>query len=164
MSNDAQFIRIEGLSKHFGEFAAVDNVSLDIARGELFAILGASGCGKTTLLRMLAGFETPSTGRVFIDGVDVTALPPYQRPVNMMFQSYALFPHMTVENNVAYGLKKERTPKAELKDRVAEMLKLVQLEEFASRKPHQLSGGQQQRVALVLDFFYQRNLLDLCVV
>ncbi len=148
MSNDSQFIRIEGLSKHFGDFVAVDDVSLDIARGELFAILGASGCGKTTLLRMLAGFETPTNGRVLIDGVDVTALPPYQRPVNMMFQSYAVFPHMTVENNVAYGLKKERTPKAELKDRVAEMLKLVQLEEFAGRKPDQLSGGQQQRVAL----------------
>jgi putrescine transport system ATP-binding protein len=148
MSDDPEFIRIEGLSKSFGNFVAVDNVCLEVARGELFAILGGSGCGKTTLLRMLAGFETPSAGRVIIDGVDITTLPPYERPVNMMFQSYAVFPHMSVERNVAYGLKKEGTPKSQLAGRVAEMLKLVQLEELSSRKPHQLSGGQQQRVAL----------------
>jgi putrescine transport system ATP-binding protein len=129
------FIRIENVTKRFGDFVAVDNVSLDIFKGELFALLGGSGCGKTTLLRMLAGFETPSEGRVHIDGQDMTEVPPYERPVNMMFQSYALFPHMSVEQNVAYGLKHDG-------------LDLVQLSQFAGRKPHQLSGGQRQRVAL----------------
>lgn len=127
---------------------AVDAVDLDIHRGELFCILGGSGCGKTTLLRMLAGFEPPTSGKILIDGVDVTELPPYRRPVNMMFQSYAVFPHMTVEKNVAYGLERERVPRGELNDRVAQMLELVQLQQFAQRKPAQLSGGQQQRVAL----------------
>ena len=142
------FIRIRGLGKKFGEFVAVDNVDLDIERGELFSILGGSGCGKTTLLRMLAGFELPTAGTIEIDGVDVTNQPPYERHVNMMFQSYAVFPHMTVEKNIAYGLRKERTPQAEIAKRVDEMLELVQLQELRSRKPDQLSGGQRQRVAL----------------
>jgi putrescine transport system ATP-binding protein len=142
------FIELQALSKRFADFAAVDKVSLKIYRGELFTILGGSGCGKSTLLRMLAGFEKPSEGKILIDGVDVTDLPPYDRPVNMMFQSYAVFPHMTVEQNVAYGLKKERLPRAEITTRVREMLELVQLQELARRKPDQLSGGQCQRVAL----------------
>jgi len=146
--NPEPIIRIENLSKQFGETKAVDAVDLEIRKGELFAILGSSGCGKSTLLRILAGFEVPTSGRMLIDGVDMTNVPPYERPVNMMFQSYAVFPHMTVEKNVAYGLKKERLAKGEIRDRVAEMLKLVQLSELAARKPDQLSGGQLQRVAL----------------
>lgn len=142
------FIEIRDVSKHFGDFVAVDSVNLEIGRGELFSILGGSGCGKTTLLRMMAGFETPTSGRIFIDGVDVTDQAPYHRPVNMMFQSYAIFPHMTVEKNVAYGLEKDRVPKGALRNRVAEILELVQLSQFAKRKPNQLSGGQRQRVAL----------------
>ncbi len=142
------FIELKGIRKHFGDFAAVDGVDLDIYRGELFSILGGSGCGKTTLLRIMAGFETPSSGRVVIDGVDVTDLPPYRRPVNMMFQSYALFPHMSVRQNIAYGLRKEGQPAAEIERRVGDMLKLVKLTEFAGRRPAQLSGGQRQRVAL----------------
>lgn len=142
------FIRIENLWKHFDGFPAVNNVSLDIYKGELFSILGGSGCGKTTLLRMLAGFEQPSSGRILIDGVDMADVPPYERPVNMMFQSYAIFPHMSVADNVAYGLKKEGLPKIEVRSRVDEMLELVQLTEFARRKPRQLSGGQRQRIAL----------------
>lgn len=145
---DGHFIRIKGVSKHFGDFIAVDDVNLDISRGELFAILGGSGCGKTTLLRMLAGFESPSSGTIEIDGVDITNLPPYERPVNMMFQSYAVFPHMDVAANVAYGLKKEGIPTAEIVTRVDEALALVQLQDFHKRKPDQLSGGQRQRVAL----------------
>lgn len=144
----AALIQIRNLSKHFGDFVAVDSVDLDIHRGELFSILGASGCGKTTLLRIMAGFERPTSGSILIDGVDITAMPPYRRPVNMMFQSYAIFPHMTVEKNVAYGLLKERVPRDEVKRRVAEMLELVQLQSFAKRKPDQLSGGQRQRIAL----------------
>ena len=142
------FIRIRNLRKTFDGFPAVDGVSLDIYRGELFAILGGSGCGKSTLLRLLAGFETPSAGEVVIDGVDMAGRPPFERPTNMMFQSYAVFPHYTVADNVAYGLRKEGLGKAEIKDRVAELLELVQLQDFARRKPRQLSGGQQQRVAL----------------
>lgn len=142
------FIQIENVSKHFDGFAAVNNVSLDIYKGELFSILGGSGCGKTTLLRILAGFEQPSAGRILIDGVDMTGVPPYERPVNMMFQSYAVFPHMSVEDNVAYGLKKEGLPKNEVRSRVDAMLEMVQLAEFARRKPRQLSGGQRQRIAL----------------
>jgi putrescine transport system ATP-binding protein len=141
-------IRITDLSKHFGDFVAVDSVNLDIQRRELFSILGGSGCGKTTLLRMLAGFEVPTGGRIVLDGVDITEMPPYERPVNMMFQSYAIFPHMTVEKNVAYGLHKDRVPKGEVRERVVEMLDLVQMRQFAGRKPNQLSGGQRQRVAL----------------
>lgn len=142
------FIRIDQVRKQFGDFVAVDGVSLDIYRGELFALLGGSGCGKTTLLRMLAGFEQPTTGRIIIDGQDMAGVAPYDRPINMMFQSYALFPHMSVEQNVAFGLKQDRLPKAEIRDRVAEGLALVQMDKFARRKPHQLSGGQRQRVAL----------------
>ena len=142
------FIQIENVWKHFDGFPAVCNVSIDIYKGELFSILGGSGCGKTTLLRMLAGFERPSSGRILIDGIDMTEVPPYERPVNMMFQSYAIFPHLSVENNVAYGLKKEGMPKSEILTRVADMLELVQMTEFARRKPSQLSGGQRQRVAL----------------
>jgi putrescine transport system ATP-binding protein len=142
------FIRIKRISKHFGNFTAVDNVDLDIEKGELFSILGGSGCGKTTLLRMLAGFEIPSSGMIEIDGVDVTNQAPYDRPVNMMFQSYAVFPHMNVAKNVAYGLRKEGIHRGEIDKRVDEMLELVQLSELKNRKPDQLSGGQQQRVAL----------------
>lgn len=142
------FIDLQSVSKHFGDFAAVDQVSLQIRRGELFSILGGSGCGKTTLLRMLAGLETPTSGRIFLDGVDITEQPAYLRPVNMMFQSYAIFPHMSVAGNVAYGLVKDRIAKSEISDRVNSILKLVQMESFAERKPGQLSGGQRQRVAL----------------
>ena len=148
MSDDSGFIRIRGISKHFGDFVAVDDVDLDIAKGELFSILGGSGCGKTTLLRMLAGFETPTGGSIEIDGTDVTNVPPYERPVNMMFQSYAVFPHMNVEKNVGYGLRKDGLDKGEIETRVDEVIKLVQLEPFRARKPDQLSGGQRQRVAL----------------
>jgi putrescine transport system ATP-binding protein len=142
------FIEVRQLSKHFGDFVAVDSVNLEIEKGELFSILGGSGCGKTTLLRMLAGFETPTSGQIFLDGVDITNQPPYERPVNLMFQSYAVFPHMTVWKNIAYGLQKDRLPKDEIESRVRDILKLVQLEDFGSRKPDQLSGGQRQRVAL----------------
>jgi putrescine transport system ATP-binding protein len=141
-------IQIQGLTKKFADATAVNNVDLDIFQGELFTILGGSGSGKTTLLRLLGGFEHPTMGRILIDGTDMTTVPPYQRPVNMMFQSYALFPHMTVEQNVAYGLKKEGTPSAEIKDRVAKMLELVKLPSLAKRKPANLSGGERQRVAL----------------
>ena len=142
------FISINNVSKNFGSFTAVDNITLDIYKGELFGLLGGSGCGKTTLLRMLAGFETPTSGTISIDGVAMTGVPPYERPVNMMFQSYALFPHMNVEKNIAYGLKRDGVAKAEIKDRVADMLSMVELTDFGKRKPRQLSGGQRQRVAL----------------
>ena len=142
------FIHIRGVTKRFGDFLAVDNVELKIYKGELFALLGGSGCGKTTLLRMLAGFETPTSGHILIDGADMGSVPPYERPVNMMFQSYALFPHMRVEQNVAYGLKRDGVAPAEIRRRVEEMLAMVELSDFARRKPHQLSGGQRQRVAL----------------
>jgi putrescine transport system ATP-binding protein len=142
------YVEIERVTKAFGDFKAVDDVSLKIYKGEIFCLLGASGCGKTTLLRMLGGFETPSAGRILIDGEDMTGVPPYERPVNMMFQSYALFPHMNVEQNVAFGLKQDRVPKAEIAERVTTMLELVKLGGFAKRRPHQLSGGQRQRVAL----------------
>jgi len=142
-------IRFERVEKRFGAVAAVAGIDLDIREGEFFSLLGPSGCGKTTLLRMLAGLETPSAGRILIAGDDMTAVPPYARPVNMMFQSYALFPHMSVADNVAFGLRQEgKRDKAEIKRRVAEMLDLVQLGGMAGRKPHQLSGGQRQRVAL----------------
>ena len=157
---DAQpYVRIEKVTKSFGDFKAVDDVSLKIYKGEIFCLLGASGCGKTTLLRMLGGFETPTSGRIFIDGEDMTGVPPYERPVNMMFQSYALFPHMTVEQNVAFGLKQDRLPKAEIRERVATMLDLVKLGNFAQRKPHQLSGGQKQRVALARSLVKRPKLL-----
>ena len=153
------YIQIERVTKSFGDFKAVDDVSLKIFKGEIFCLLGPSGCGKTTLLRMLGGFETPTSGRIFIDGEDMTGVPPYERPVNMMFQSYALFPHMTVEQNVAFGLKQDRVPKAEIQERVATMLDLVKLGDFARRKPHQLSGGQRQRVALARALVKRPKLL-----
>ena len=142
------FIQIKGVTKNFGEFTAVSSVDLDIYKGEIFCLLGGSGCGKSTLLRMLAGFETPTAGTIFIDGVEMGDVPPYERPANMMFQSYALFPHMDVEKNVSYGLKVDGVDKEEIRLRVAEMLAMVELTEFGKRKPHQLSGGQCQRVAL----------------
>ncbi|MDO3434893.1 ABC transporter ATP-binding protein [Rhizobium sp. CBN3] len=142
------FIAFKNITKRFGNFTAVDDLSLNIYHREFFALLGASGCGKSTLLRMLAGFEQPSSGEIILDGTDLAGTPPYKRPVNMMFQSYALFPHMTVEKNIAFGLKQDGMPKDEMVERVTQMLKLVKLEQFASRKPNQLSGGQRQRVAL----------------
>ncbi|KEA05307.1 ABC transporter ATP-binding protein [Rhizobium rhizogenes] len=142
------YISFKNVTKKFGDFVAVDNLSLDIYNREFFALLGASGCGKSTLLRMLAGFEQPTTGEIILDGQSLAGTPPYRRPVNMMFQSYALFPHMSVEKNIAFGLRQDGMPKAEIAERVAQMLKLVKLEQFAKRKPHQLSGGQRQRVAL----------------
>ncbi|HLZ97112.1 MAG TPA: polyamine ABC transporter ATP-binding protein [Steroidobacteraceae bacterium] len=153
------YVEIDRVTKSFGDFKAVDDVSLKIYKGEIFCLLGASGCGKTTLLRMLGGFETPSSGRIFIDGEDMTGVPPYERPVNMMFQSYALFPHMTVEQNVAFGLKQDGMPKAEIAQRVATMLELVKLGGFGKRKPHQLSGGQRQRVALARSLVKRPKLL-----
>ncbi|MGB3388301.1 MAG: ABC transporter ATP-binding protein [Pseudaminobacter sp.] len=142
------YIVFENVTKRFGDFTAVNNLSLNIYEREFFALLGASGCGKSTLLRMLAGFDEPTAGRILLDGQDLRGIPPYRRPVNMMFQSYALFPHMTVEANIAFGLKQEGMARADIEKRVAAMLKLVKLERFAKRKPHQLSGGQRQRVAL----------------
>ena len=146
----APLLRIDGVVKRFasGAAAAVDGVSLDVAAGEFFALLGPSGCGKTTLLRLLAGFERPDSGRILINGVDMADVPPFKRPVNMMFQSYALFPHMSVAQNVAFGLRQERLAKGEIARRVATMLDLVKLTRLAERKPHQLSGGERQRVAL----------------
>ena len=154
------FLRIEGVSKTFGTFQAVKDVSLAVGKGEIFSLLGGSGCGKTTLLRMLAGFEEPTSGRIFLEGRDMAGVPPWERPVHMMFQSYAIFPHMTVEANVAYGLKHEHAlDKAGRAARVAEMLDLVQLTPFAKRKPHQISGGQRQRVALARALARQPKLL-----
>jgi putrescine transport system ATP-binding protein len=153
------FIRFDRVTKKFGDFYAVDDVSLDIYRHELFALLGGSGCGKTTLLRMLAGFEEPTEGSIYIDGVNMAGVPPYERPTNMMFQSYALFPHMSVEKNVAFGLHQDGYSKSEVKERVADMLALVQMSKFAKRKPHQLSGGQRQRVALARSLVKQPKVL-----
>jgi putrescine transport system ATP-binding protein len=141
-------VRFERVSKRFGSLAAVDDLTLDIAQGEFFALLGPSGCGKTTLLRMLAGFETPTAGRILLDGGDIAAVPPHRRPVNMMFQSYALFPHLNVENNVGFGLRQENVGRQEIMTRVEEMLALVRLTGYAPRRIDQLSGGQKQRVAL----------------
>ena len=141
-------VRFEGVRKQFSAVAAVERVSLDIFAGEFFALLGPSGCGKTTLLRLLAGLDMPDEGRILLDGEDIALVPPYRRPINMMFQNYALFPHLTVEGNVAFGLKQEGLAKSEITTRVEEMLALVRLEGLAKRKPHQLSGGQRQRVAL----------------
>ena len=146
--DDTRFLSIDRLSKYFDEVAAVDDVSVDIKKGEIFALLGSSGCGKSTLLRMLAGFEIPTSGNMYLDGEDIAKMPPYERPINMMFQSYALFPHLTVWENVAFGLKRDRMPKDQIAERVEAMLGIVKLKPYAKRKPHQLSGGQQQRVAL----------------
>ena len=147
------------MTKRFGELQAVAGVDLEIERGELFALLGGSGCGKTTLLRMMAGFETPDTGRVVIDGQDMTGVPPHKRPVNMMFQSYELFPHLDVTGNVGYGLRREGVAKAEIAQRVAEVLSLVKLDGLGSRRPAQLSGGQRQRVALARALIKRPKLL-----
>ncbi|MCW2480142.1 MULTISPECIES: putrescine ABC transporter ATP-binding subunit PotG [Symbiopectobacterium] len=152
-------LEVRNLTKSFDGQAAVDDVSLTIYKGEIFALLGASGCGKSTLLRMLAGFEHPTQGQIVLDGQDLSLVPPYQRPINMMFQSYALFPHMTVEKNIAFGLKQDKLSRAEIKDRVEEMLTLVHMQEFAGRKPHQLSGGQRQRVALARSLAKRPKLL-----
>jgi putrescine transport system ATP-binding protein len=144
----APYVRIDHVTKQFDDVYAVDDVSLDIFQGEFFSLLGSSGCGKSTMLRMLAGLERPTKGRIWIDGTDVTDIPAYSRPVNMMFQSYALFPHMTVEQNVEFGLKQDRMPRKERAERVGEMLALLQISELRKRKPDQLSGGQRQRAAL----------------
>lgn len=152
-------VKIERVTKKFDETVAVEDVSLTINKGEIFALLGGSGSGKSTLLRMLAGFERPTEGRIFLDGVDITDMPPYERPINMMFQSYALFPHMSVAENIAFGLKQDKMPKAEIDARVEEMLKLVHMTQYAKRKPHQLSGGQRQRVALARSLAKRPKLL-----
>lgn len=158
-SNETPYVQIERVGKKFGDFVAVYELSLDIYRKELFCLLGASGCGKSTLLRMLAGFEQPTSGRILIDGVDMADIPPYERPVNMMFQSYALFPHMNVEQNIAFGLKQEKLSAGVVRERTRDMLDLVKLGQFGKRKPHQLSGGQRQRVALARSLIKQPKLL-----
>ena len=155
----ADYIQLINVEKKFGDVIAVRNLNLSIRKNEVFALLGSSGCGKSTLLRMMAGLETPTSGRILIDGEDLAKLPPFRRPVNMMFQSYALFPHMTVENNVAYGLKQEGIAKTEIKERVDAVLELVQMQSYKLRKPHQLSGGQQQRVALARSLVKRPKLL-----
>ncbi|SFC76872.1 putrescine transport system ATP-binding protein [Polaromonas sp. OV174] len=153
------YLRTELLVKRFDDVTAVDEVSLSIKKGEIFALLGSSGCGKSTLLRMLAGFEKPSSGAVILNGVDIATLPPFERPINMMFQSYALFPHLNIWDNIAFGLKREGMAKAQIQARVEEMLNLVQMSALAKRKPHQLSGGQQQRVALARSLAKKPQLL-----
>ena len=161
MSDETPIISIRGVTKRFAgaPSAAVDNVSLDIKRGEFFVLLGPSGCGKTTLLRMIAGFEVPTEGQILIDGQDMAKVPPNKRPVNMVFQSYAVFPHMTVEQNVGYGLKIAKVPAAEIKERVAEALELVKLGGLEKRRPDQLSGGQRQRVALARSLVMRPKVL-----
>jgi putrescine transport system ATP-binding protein len=158
-ADNSKFLRIIDVVKDFSGYKAVNHVSLDIAKGEIFALLGSSGCGKTTLLRMLAGFETPTSGSIVLNGQDLSGLPPYERPLNMMFQSYALFPHLTVWDNIAFGLRRDGLPSDQVAERVEAMLKLVQLGKYAKRKPHQLSGGQQQRVALARSLAKQPQML-----
>jgi len=158
-ASNATYLQIQDVVKDFSGYKAVNDVSIDIAKGEIFALLGSSGCGKTTLLRMLAGFETPTSGRIVLNGQDLAGMPPYERPINMMFQSYALFPHLTVWDNIAFGLKRDGMDKDKVAERVEAMLKLVQLAKFAKRKPHQLSGGQQQRVALARSLAKRPQLL-----
>ena len=158
-SAGAPFLQIRRIVKKFDDVFAVDEVSLDVRQGEIFALLGSSGCGKSTLLRMLAGFEAPTSGQILLGGQDIVGLAPYERPINMMFQSYALFPHLTVWDNIAFGLRRDHMPKAEMQERVAQMLDLVQLKAYAKRKPHQLSGGQQQRVALARSLAKRPQLL-----
>ena len=153
------FLQIRDVVKDFSGYKAVNNVSIDIAKGEIFALLGSSGCGKTTLLRMLAGFETPTSGQIILNGQDLAGLQPFERPLNMMFQSYALFPHLTVWDNIAFGLKRDGLPSDQIATQVEAMLKLVQLSKFGKRKPHQLSGGQQQRVALARSLAKKPQLL-----
>ena len=158
-AKDTPYLRIANVVKKFGDTTAVDGVDLEIRKNEIFALLGSSGCGKSTLLRMLAGMERPTSGKIILDGEDITALTPYERPINMMFQSYALFPHMSVADNIAFGLKQDKLPKGEIDARVAEMLDLVQMRKYATRKPYQLSGGQQQRVALARSLAKRPKLL-----
>ncbi|MDH4479447.1 MAG: polyamine ABC transporter ATP-binding protein [Rhodoferax sp.] len=158
-TTDTPFLQIRRIVKKFDDVFAVDEVSLDVRQGEIFALLGSSGCGKSTLLRMLAGFEVPTSGQILLAGQDIVGLAPYERPINMMFQSYALFPHLTVWDNIAFGLRRDHMPKAEMQERVAQMLDLVQLKPYAKRKPHQLSGGQQQRVALARSLAKRPKLL-----
>lgn len=158
-SGEIPLVRFEAVTKRFGAVTAVEMLSLDIAHGEFFALLGPSGCGKTTLLRMLAGFETPTAGRILLDGEDIGEVPPYRRPVNMMFQSYALFPHFTVEGNVGFGLRQENVTRAEIAERVAEMLALVRLQSFGERRVDELSGGQRQRVALARSLIKRPRVL-----
>ena len=154
------YVRIENVTKRFGDFVAVNNVSLKIFKGEIFCLLGGSGCGKSTLLRMMAGFESPTSGSIYLDGQDMAGVPPYERPVNMMFQSYALFPHMTVEKNIAFGLEQEKgLNRSDIATRVTDILEIVKLGTFAARKPHQLSGGQRQRVALARALVKRPKLL-----
>src|SRR5688572_10649010 len=153
------YVRIDNVTKRFGDFTAVNNVSLKIFKGEIFCLLGGSGCGKSTLLRMLAGFESPTSGSIYLDGADMADVPPYERPVNMMFQSYALFPHMTVEKNIAFGLEQEKLSRSAIASRVTDILEIVKLGTFAARKPHQLSGGQRQRVALARALVKRPKLL-----
>mgnify|MGYP000695769968 FL=1 len=158
-SSQKPYIQIQNVTKRFGEFTAIDNLTLDIYKNEFFSLLGPSGCGKTTLLRMLAGFEKITDGKILLDGEDISEIPPHLRPINMMFQSYALFPHMTVEKNIAFGLKQDNLPTNEINQRVEEMLELVELTDFANRKPNQLSGGQSQRVALARSLAKRPKLL-----
>lgn len=155
----APFLQIKRIVKQFDDVFAVDDVSLDIQQGEIFALLGSSGCGKSTLLRMLAGFESPTSGQILLAGKDIVGLAPYERPINMMFQSYALFPHLSVWDNIAFGLKRDKLASAQIEERVTQMLELVQLKAYAKRKPHQLSGGQQQRVALARSLAKRPQLL-----
>jgi len=158
--NAEAYIRFENITKRFGDFTAVNNVSLKVYKGEIFCLLGGSGCGKSTLLRMMAGFEEPTSGAIYLDGQDMAGIPPYERPVNMMFQSYALFPHMTVEKNIAFGLEQERgLSRSEIATRVTDILEIVKLSQFAVRKPHQLSGGQRHRVALARSLVKRPKLL-----
>ena len=159
MTDTKPYLQIKGLAKKYGDNLAVKPLELDIYQHEIFALLGSSGSGKSTLLRMLAGMEKPTDGQIILDGQDITHLAPYDRPINMMFQSYALFPHMTVADNIAFGLKQDKIPKDEIADRVDEMLRLVQMPQYAKRKPHQLSGGQQQRVALARSLAKRPKLL-----
>ena len=158
-TNQKPYIEIRDVTKKFGDFTAIDNLSLNIYKNEFFSLLGPSGCGKTTLLRMLAGFEKPTLGSIYLDGEEISNIPPHLRPINMMFQSYALFPHMNVEKNIAFGLKQDKLPKEEISQRVEEMLELVELSAFATRKPSQLSGGQRQRVALARSLAKRPKLL-----
>jgi len=158
-ASNAPFLQIKRIVKKFDDVFAVDEVSLDIQQGEIFALLGSSGCGKSTLLRMLAGFETPTSGQILLAGQDIVGLAPYERPINMMFQSYALFPHLTVWDNIAFGLRRDGMPKDQIQERVDQMLELVQLKPYSKRKPHQLSGGQQQRVALARSLAKRPKLL-----
>ena len=159
MTNTNSFISIQNVNKFFGKFQAIDNVSMEIGHGEFFSLLGASGCGKTTLLRMLAGFETPTSGEIYIDGQPMSGVAPHHRPVNMVFQSYAIFPHLNVRDNIAYGLRRQKLSKADKYAKVDEMLELIKLPEYGDRKANELSGGQRQRIALARALVLQPKVL-----